>query len=88
MPPSKDENRLKVNQSLRKSSGKSVGGQKGSEGKTLEMTATTDKIVELHPDYCNNCGLSLTDAAAIKERSCQIIEIPPIKAVWRICNAS
>jgi len=82
MPPSKDENRPKVNQSLRKSSGKSVGGQKGREGKTLEMTATPDKIVELHPDYCNNCGLSLTEAEAIKGRSRQIIDVPPIKAVF------
>ena len=42
IPPSKDENRPKANQSLRKSSGKSVGGQKGREGKTLEMTATPE----------------------------------------------
>lgn len=46
-PPSKDENRPKANQSLRKSSGKSVGGQKGREGKTLAMNGTPDKIVEL-----------------------------------------
>jgi len=82
MPPSKDENRPKVNQSLRKSSGKSVGGQKGREGKTLEMTATPDKIVELHPDYCNNCGLSLLEVEATKKQSRQIIDIPPIKAVF------
>lgn len=82
LPPSKDENRPKPNQSLRKSSGKSVGGQKGREGKTLEMTSTPDKIVELHPDYCNNCGLSLIEAEAIKKQSRQIIDIPLIKAVF------
>lgn len=82
MPPSKDENRPKTNQSLRKSSGKSVGGQKGREGKTLEMTATPDKIVELQPDYCNNCGSSLSEVAATKKQSRQIIDIPPIKAIF------
>lgn len=82
LPPSKDENRPKANQSLRKSSGKSVGGQKGREGKTLEMTATPDKIVELQPDYCNNCGSSLLEVMATKEQSRQIIDIPPIKAVF------
>lgn len=82
LPPSKDENRPKTNQSLRKSSGKSVGGQKGRKGKTLEMTATPDKIVELQPDYCNNCGLSLSEVAATKKQSRQIIDIPPIKAIF------
>ena len=82
MPPSKDENRPKANQSLRKSSGKSVGGQKGREGKTLEMTAVPDKIIELQPDYCNGCGASLQDKIATKERSRQIIDIPPIKAIF------
>jgi len=82
LPPSKDENRPKANQSLRKSSGKSVGGQKGREGKTLEMTATPDKIVELQPDYCSGCGLSLLEVAATKEQFRQTIDIPPIKAVF------
>ena len=35
IPPSKDENRPKKNQSLRKKSGKKPGGQPGHEGKTL-----------------------------------------------------
>lgn len=82
IPPSRDENRPKTNQSLRKSSGKSVGGQKGRRGKTLEMTATPDKVVELQPDYCSNCGSSLVELAATKEQSRQIIDIPPIKAVF------
>ncbi len=47
IPPSQDRNRPKKNQSLRKSSGKKPGGQKGREEKTLEMTAVPDKIIEL-----------------------------------------
>lgn len=80
--PSKDENRPKPNQSLRESSGKSPGGQLGRQGKTLEMISTPDEIVELHPDYCKSCGSSLRELPASKEQSRQIIDIPPIKAVY------
>lgn len=80
--PSKDENRPKANQSLRKPSGKKPGGQKGREGKTLEMTSTPDKIVELYPNYCRSCGSSLDKELAIKEQSRQVIDIPPIKAIF------
>ncbi len=82
MPPSKDENRPKPNQSLRKFSGKNPGGQRGREGKTLEMTTTPDVVVELQPDYCRNCGLSLKNKQAIKEKSRQIVDIPTIKAIF------
>lgn len=82
IPPSKDENRPRPNQSLRKSSGKKPGGQKGRKGKTLEMTTTPDKVIELKPGYCNNCGSSLEDTQAIKEQSRQIVDIPLIKAVF------
>jgi transposase len=82
IPASQDENRPKPNQSLRKKSGEKPGGQLGREGKTLEMTATPDKVIELHPDYCINCGSSLEDSRSIKAQSRQIIDISPIKAVF------
>jgi len=82
IPPSKDENRPKPNQSLRKPSGKKPGGQNGREGKTLEMTTTPDKVIELQPTYCNNCGSSLEVIYAIKEQSRQIVDIPPVKAIF------
>lgn len=80
IPPSKDENRPKTNQSLRKSTGKNVGGQKGREGKTLEMISFPDVMIELHPDYCNNCGTSLIGSKSTKEQTRQIIDTPVIKA--------
>lgn len=82
MPPSKDENRPKRNQSLRTHSGKKSGGQKGREGKTLEMTAFPDVVIKLQPAYCNNCGASLQDMPSIKKNSRQVVDIPPIKAVY------
>jgi len=82
IPPSQDQNRPKPNRSLRKSSGKKPGGQKGRAGKTLEMTATPDKIVGLYPDYCNHCGSSLLAIEPIKEHARQVVDIPPLKAVF------
>jgi hypothetical protein len=85
MPPSKDENHPKPNQSLRKSSDRKVGVQKGRKGKTLEMTAHPDEIIQLVPDYCTSCGNALEDFSTQKEQSSQIVDIPPIKAVLKRC---
>jgi transposase len=80
--PFKDENRPKKNQSLRTPSGKNPGGQKGRKGKTLELKAFPDVVIELQPGYCNNCGASLQDRPSIKGKSRQIVDIPPIKAIY------
>jgi len=82
IPASKDENRPKANQSLRKVSTKKPGGQFGRKGKTLEMTATPDQVIELHPNYCRECGSSLTAIVSKKQQVRQIIDIPPIKAFF------
>lgn len=82
IPPSKDENGPKKNHSLRKPTGKKPGGQPGRKGRTLEMTANPNRIIELHPDYCNSCGLSLEKATSALESSRQVVDIPPIKALW------
>ena len=84
IPPSKDENRIKTNQSLRVKSGKKPGGQLGHPGKTLEFSYDInqiDEFVEHIPDYCNSCGknLSANEKKLLDKR--QIIDIPPIKPV-------
>ncbi len=82
IPPSKDENRVQRNKSLRKKNEKPVGGQKGHEGNSLLMTAQPD-IIERHtPSYCQQCGndLSNTEEKFIEKR--QIIDIPVIKPVF------
>ena len=55
LPPSKDNNHPKPNQSLRKPTGKKPGGQLGRKGITLKMIKTPGHIVGLQPDYCNAC---------------------------------
>ena len=82
IPPSKDENRPRKNQSLRKTTGKKPGGQPGHKGTTLKMIADPDRIVELRPDYCRACGSPLAGAPPVQGKSRQTVDIPPVKAVW------
>lgn len=82
IPPSKDENRPKKDQSLRKDTGRKPGGQPGRKGNTLKMTDHPDNIVELRPEYCRDCGSSLAHVPPFMDKKRQIVDIPPIKAVW------
>ena len=78
VPPSKDENRPK-RKSLREKSNKKVGGQKGREGKTLNMVETPD-IIETHlPEYCNCCGNNISKIHAELVGKRQVLDIPEIK---------
>lgn len=93
IPPSKDENRIRANQSLRKSTKKKPGGQVGHQGKTLEMTSTPDKTIRLTPNYCRQCGSSLEHKLGQRESIRQVIDIPPIQTMVtqyesysKICN--
>jgi len=82
IPPSKDENRLPRTKSLRTKSGKKIGGQTDHDGHTLLMTKTPDEIITLIPDYCNECGASLTNQESQNEEVRQVVDIPPIKAIY------
>jgi transposase len=80
VPPSKDENRAKKNQSLRKPSGLKSGGQKGHKGSTLEMCQNPDIVLEHKPSFCTCCGELFTGTSKLSGRR-QSIDIPPIKPI-------
>ena len=79
VPPSKDENRPKKNQSLRTKSGRRPGGQPGREGTTLTCNGVVDEVVKHSADFCSCCGkdMSGTEETLIATR--QVIDIPPIR---------
>lgn len=79
IPPSKDENRSKRNQSLRKKTGRKPGGQKGSKGNTLKMVESPDIIDKHMPDFCSCCGkdISILPFEFVGKR--QVIDLPEIK---------
>jgi len=80
IPPSKDENRVKPNQSLRTKTGKKTGGQKGSKGTTLKMHVNVDTIVDHKMDFCTSCGEKLLGAQEFTGKR-QVVDIPPIQAI-------
>ena len=76
-PPSSDGLRKKKRtRSQRKRTGKKSGGQQGHEGKTLEMSATPDKVEKLSVKKCKCCGISLKNIHAKGYEACQEFEIP------------
>lgn len=82
IPPSQDQFGPKKNQSLREKTGRKVGGQKGHKGHTLEMTKTPDEIIKIEPDYCQCCGVSLDAITGEGPEIRQVVDIPPIRAIF------
>lgn len=81
IPPSKDENRPKKNQSLREKSGKKSGGQKGHKGYTLDLISNPDKVVNYIPAICEECGKDLSVFESNLTEKRQVIELPQIHPI-------
>ena len=79
-PPSSDGYVKPNPKSLRKSSGRTPGGQKGHPGTTLCQVAEPDEIVVHEPKRCI-CGCGLDDAAVEQVESRQVFDLPE-KLVW------
>jgi len=78
-PPSSDGlKRKNKTRSQRKRSGKSPGGQKGHEGKNLEMTDSPDETIVLPVNICSCCGESLINVKAKGFDRRQKSDIPKI----------
>jgi transposase len=62
--------------SLRESSGKKPGGQKGHGGETLRQSADPDAIVDHFPTKCSECGGALTPGMALAHAARQVHDLP------------
>ena len=62
--------------SLRATSGKKPGGQKGHPGETLRRTATPDAAIDHYPAACAACGEPLTAAMATDHVARQVLDLP------------
>jgi len=82
IPPSKDENRVKRNQSLREKSGKRPGAQPGHEGSMLKMTDQPDEIIKRIPQYCECCGMDISELEGNFIERRQVINLPVIKVKY------
>ena len=65
--------------SLRKSSGRSPGGQKGHPGKTLTFCETPDHTRPHAPLCCFGCGASLETAEIVAGERRQVVDLPPLR---------
>jgi len=81
VPPSRDENRPKKSQSLRKASGKKSGGQEGHKGHTLKMSTNPDEVITYIPEFCNDCGNNLDHSVATLKTKRQQVDIPIPKTI-------
>jgi transposase len=75
IPPSKDDNRIKKNQSLREKSDKKVGGQLGHKGSTLQMSETPDHYQKHESCFCNECGRDLSAINPVLTEKRQVIDV-------------
>jgi transposase len=76
MPPSTDLARK--NRSLRISSGRKPGAQRGHKGTTLKMTDKPEHTEKLVPSFCSICAGELDASKAELVERRQVVDIPPI----------
>ncbi|WP_286883888.1 hypothetical protein [Sphingobacterium sp. UBA5980] len=82
VPPSKGPDPPKRTSSLRKSSGKSSGGQTGHDGSTLQLCSTPDVLIDHRSDFWNCCGLDLVDQPEQLASRRQVVDIPSISPLY------
>jgi len=77
-PPSSDGLKRET-KSLRKKSGRSVGGQKGRRGTTLRQVEYPDDIVRHTVETCQKCRRPLKEQPIDAFEKRQVFDIPPVK---------
>jgi len=80
-PPSTDIQKPNISrtQSMRESTGKNPGGQKGRKGITRNQTENPDEIIKCEPCHCEKCGKSLKKQEGEIKVKRQERDIPEIK---------
>jgi transposase len=76
-PPSSDGlKKPPCTRSLRETSGKKTGGQKGHPGRTLRRTETPDDTINHFPRTCRGCGAALSETDATGFSARQVFDLP------------
>lgn len=58
-----------------------AGGQPGTPGRTLPLSATPDEVIDHFPGSCDGCGADLDVSARGGVQRRQVVDIPPVKPV-------
>jgi transposase len=76
LPPSSDRFHRQP-KSLRKKSGKKLGGQVGHAGNTLKLSPTPDQVI-VHPvECCQHCQRDLREVESLAVERRQVLDLPP-----------
>jgi len=79
LPPSTDPPTCKRTRSLRRPSGRQVGGQPGHPGQTRRQVEQPDQIIYHRAQQCRRCLASLDDSQVISTQKRQLIDLPKVK---------
>lgn len=79
LPPSTDPPGVRRTRSLRRPTGKKVGGQTGHLGSTRIRESRPDQLITHVPVECRGCGAPLDVAEATRVERRQLIEVPPVR---------
>lgn len=78
-PPSSDGYNKRKRQSLRKASGRKVGGQTGHEGHTLQAVTEPDERQVHRLDCCPHCQTGLGDVSSHDYERRQVFDVPEVR---------
>jgi transposase len=78
-PAVKARNAVRRTRSLRRRTGKKVGGQVGHRGSTLRRVAAPDRVVTHVPQSCRRCAAALSAGAVTAVERRQVFELPPVR---------
>lgn len=77
--PSSTDKTRNIPSSLRKSTGKPPGGQKGHNGTTLKQVLNPDHKIDIEVKTCAHCGKDLSHIKPKDVEKRQSFDLPPIK---------
>ena len=78
LPAAKAAHAVRRTRSLRRKSGKRVGGQVGHRGVTLRQVETPDRVQVDEPRRCRRCQASLAGCATVGRHRRQVFDLPPV----------
>jgi transposase len=76
LPRAKAANAVRRTRSLRRKTGRRVGGQMGHRGATLRQVEFPDRLRVHAPRRCRGCAASLADAVVVGYSRRQIVDLP------------